>query len=87
VGNIDVLGNLLGRQGDDVVVGLYKDARTKNVITEFTSVLSAPADPPQHKTILHIRITDKVLPGVYRLIYTVNGQQAKHSPQVTLDLP
>jgi hypothetical protein len=87
VGNINIVGNLLGRQGDDVVVGLYRDARTTNVITKFTSIASTPPAPPQHNVILQISITDKVLPGVYRLIYTVNGQQAKSSPQVRLDVP
>lgn len=86
-GNITIFGSLLGRQDDDVVAGLYNDGSTTNILTDFASITSTPSDPPQHNVILQIGITDRVLPGVYRLIYTVNGQQAKNSPQIRLDLP
>jgi hypothetical protein len=91
-GDIDVLGNLLGRQidgyNDDVVAGLFKNGRTTNVLTEFTAIPSTlPTEMPQHNVILHIQNTDRVIPGTYRLIYTVNGQQAMNSTEVRLELP
>jgi len=91
-GDIDILGNLLGRQNenvkDDVVAGLFRDGKTTNVLTEFTAIPSTqPGELPQRNVILHIQISDKVVPEIYRLIYTVNGQQAMNSPEVRLELP
>jgi uncharacterized protein DUF4255/IPT/TIG domain-containing protein len=86
-GNIDVLGNLLGRETDDVVVGLYKNGRTTNVLTEIIANPTPPPSPPQHSIRLPIRSANRVEPDNYRLIYTVNGEQAKSSPLVRLDTP
>jgi hypothetical protein len=86
-GNIDVIGNLLGREEDDVVVGLYKNGKTTNVLTEIIANPTPPPSPPQHKVRLPIRSANRVAPDNYRLIYTVNGEQAKNSPVVTLDVP
>ena len=86
-GNIDMLGNLLGRIEDDVIVGLYKDGKTTNVLTEIIVNPTSPLSSPQHSVRLPIRSANKVTPDTYRLIYTVNGEQAKSSPLVRLDTP
>jgi Pvc16 N-terminal domain len=91
-GNIDVVGNLLGRKNadvvvDDVVVGLYKNGETTNVLTKFEIPPVPLPGPPQHSVRLPIDIKDDVVAGTYRIIYTVNGQQAKNSPEVILDTP
>jgi hypothetical protein len=84
-GNIEVLGNLLGRIEDDVVVGLYKNGKTTNVLTEIIATPTSPPSPPQRSIRLPIRSANMVTPDTYRLIYTVNGEQAKSSPLVRLD--
>jgi Pvc16 N-terminal domain len=86
-GNIDVIGNLLGRNIDDVIVGLYKNGSTTNVLTNFIVNPSPFPSPPQHSVRLKISKENKVEPDSYRLIYTVNGQQAKDSFLVRLNTP
>jgi len=91
-GKIDVLGNLLGRIEndvvmDDVVIGLYKNGKTTNVLTDIIANPTPSPSAPQHSIRLPIISANRVEPDTYRLIYTVNGEQAKSSPLVRLDTP
>jgi Pvc16 N-terminal domain len=79
LGNLNLEGFLLGTASDDVFVALYQNGKTVRVFDEFVEI--APAPPAQ--TQLRVQITD-TLPGIYRVILRVNGQQAQNSPEVTI---
>lgn len=88
-GTIILDGTLLGTDKDDIIVSLYQNGK---VVKFFEVTADPPPDPPtpppiQKQLILKIEEDDKVLPGTYRVILSVNGQQAKNSPQVELTVP
>lgn len=81
-GKINLQGFLLGRNEDDVFVALYnEDGKTVKVFDELIPVIS------QMQTQLPIKSADAVPQGIYRLILRVNGQQARNSPEVRLEVP
>jgi hypothetical protein len=90
VGTIELNGTLLGTYKDIIMVALYQDGK---VVKSFEIVLESPeeptlpTDPIQTQLILNIAADDEVIPGTYRVILLVNGQQAKNSPQVELTVP
>jgi Pvc16 N-terminal domain len=79
LGNLNLEGFLLGTASDDVFVALYQNGKTVRVFDQFVEILPAP--PAQ--TQLRVQITD-TLPGTYRVILRVNGQQAQNSPEVII---
>ncbi|MGL5058417.1 MAG: DUF4255 domain-containing protein [Microcoleus sp.] len=79
LGNLNLEGFLLGTASDDVFVALYKNGKTVKIFDEFVEI----APPPPAQTQLRVQVTD-TLPGIYRVILRVNGQQAQNSPEVTV---
>ena len=84
-GNIDLTGVLLGTTGDDVTVALYRLGAAAGYFDTF--VHTSPLGAPQTQMSLIMTAAQAVLPGTYRVILRVNGQQAKKSPEVTLVVP
>ena len=83
--NIDLTGKLLGRDSDTVCVALYQEGKTvKTFDYEFESL-----DPPSTTSVLMRRRLkihdDAVPPGRYRVILSVNHQQARNSPEILLE--
>jgi hypothetical protein len=81
-GLLTLNGVLLGGEGDDIRVALYRDGRVVKSFDEFTVV---PAQDRLDLTIPTVDTVDTVPGGTYRIILRVNGQQAKDSPEV--DIP
>lgn len=84
--DLTLTGKLLGTDKDDIIISFYKDGKVQH----FVEVVGVdPTDPPPIQTQLKVEITKdhKIFPGIYRLILTVNGQQAKSSPQLDLEVP
>lgn len=87
-GAIDLEGVLLGTDGDDAVLALYRDGAVVQMVTTFTDVPAAPPGAPaQTQRRAAMTEDDAVPPGRYRVILRVNGQQARMSPTVTLTAP
>ncbi len=90
-GEIDLTGRLLATATDDIFVALYIDGVTERVMDEvfdFTVVQpSSPPVPPFSRVRLKMKEADAVLPGKYRVILRVNGQQAKNSPELEVPSP
>jgi hypothetical protein len=84
---IDLDGVLLGKPDDDCFLALYRDGETVRLFDTFTDE-ATPAPPPpvpaQSEKTLEMTIDDSVPVGDYLVIYRVNGQQALHSPTVSL---
>jgi hypothetical protein len=76
---LNLEGFLLGKASDDVFVALYQNGKTVRVFDKFVEI--GPDIPAQ--TQLRVEITDP-LPGIYRVILRVNGQQAQNSPEVVI---
>lgn len=78
-GNINMTGSLLGREGDDIFVALYKDGK-------IVSIFDGPFTFTPDQSVLTLQIADSspVPSGKYRIIFRINGQQAKNSPEVNL---
>lgn len=81
VGHIDFTGTLLGTENDDILAALYKDGA---IVKVFESLTHTSMPPLQTKVRLAITDADKIAPDNYRVIYRVNGEQAKNSPMVEL---
>ncbi len=78
-------GFLLGNDDDDVYVALYKDGAT---VASFDEVTDPTGPPPPPQTSKRVSIPAPGVPeDVYRVIVRVNGQQARHSPELDLTLP
>lgn len=80
-GNILLTGVLLGGANDDIFIALYKDGK---VVKLFDGLDKLTVTPTQSTLTLAMPQADAVLPGKYRVILRVNGQQAKNSPEVEL---
>jgi hypothetical protein len=78
-GLLTLNGVLLGGEGDDITVALYRDGGVVRAFDEFTVVLA------QDELVLTMPAADAVPGGKYRTILRVNGQQAQDSPEV--DIP
>jgi hypothetical protein len=76
-GNLTLKGILLGTEKDDIIVSFYRDG---NVV----SFIEGTGTPSQKVLNIQIKASHRVLPGIYRVILWVNGQQAKSSPEVSL---
>jgi len=85
IGNINMEGKLLGREGDDIFVGLYRDGAIVKLLDDGFNFPAGPADAAnQLQLTLVIQHGDTVPPGRYRVILRVNGQQATTSPEIDL---
>lgn len=80
-GNIVMTGTLLGGHSDDIFVATYQDGR---IVKLFDGSDRLTVTAEQTSLTLAIPEADAVLPGRYRIILRVNGQQAKNSPEVEL---
>ncbi len=79
-GKLALTGILLGTEKDDIIVSFYRDGK----VVAFIEVTGAA---PQNQLDVQIEASHKILPGIYRVILSVNGQQAKSSPEVSLTVP
>lgn len=80
-GNIDLTGELLGTDEDDVFVALYQNGRVVKLFDELATLT-----PQTHRRV-PIKQENPIPAGKYRVILRVNGQQAKNSPEVDLIVP
>jgi Pvc16 N-terminal domain len=81
VAQLELDGQLLGRDEDDVVVALYRDGTT---VRAYDQVVDAPGDPPP-QTLRRVPLAgDPLDTGDYRVVLRVNGQQARQSPEVPI---
>jgi hypothetical protein len=80
-GTIDLTGILLGSDQDDVFLALYRDGA---VARTFDVFVRPAGPPPQTQMQLQITAGAQVPPGAYRVIFRVNGQQARTSPEILL---
>ncbi len=80
-GNIVMMGTLLGRAEDDIFVALYRDGQ---IVKVYDAPFTFAADQSSLTLQLPNSQSAAVLPGRYRVILRINGQQAKNSPQVDL---
>jgi hypothetical protein len=77
VGGLTLTGMLLGTDDDDILVALHRDGR----IVRAFDVVTTSAD--QH-TLAVASLGTGLAAGDYRVILSVNSQQARSSPTVTL---
>jgi hypothetical protein len=80
---IDLGGRLLGRLADDAIAVLLRNGVTYGPYDRFVD----PTVPPtvaQSERQLQIPVVPALAHGGYRLILSVNGQQARNSPVVNL---
>jgi len=77
-GPVDLTGELLGTDGDDIIVAFYRDGAVVLSIDVVTT------NAAQTSLTLAITTAMPLMPGEYRVILRVNGQQAKNSPGLTL---
>jgi hypothetical protein len=84
---INLTGVLLGKRDDDCFLALYRDGETLRLLDNFTDE-ATPAPPPpvpaQSAKSLEMVSEESVPVGDYRVIYRVNGQQARSSPVISL---
>lgn len=85
-GEIDLTGYLLATEHDDILVALYREGKTVRVLdSAFDFTVPQPPPPSLHTRIrLKMKELDAVPQGIYRVIFRVNGQQARNSPEVNL---
>ena len=80
---VNLTGRLLGTDDDDVIAAVRRNGVTYGPFDRFVP----PAVPPviaQSERQLQIPATEPLPAGSYRLILRVNGQQARHSPEIIL---
>jgi hypothetical protein len=77
-GPVSLTGELLGTAEDDIIVAFYRDGAVALRIDVVTT------NAGQTALTLAITATAPLAPGDYWVILRVNGQQAKHSPRITL---
>jgi len=85
--NIDITGTLLGTDSDDVMVSLYRDGKVVRSFDVFKAIPhpgSHPPVPAQSELRVAMEENDAVQAGEYRIIFRVNGMQAKNSPKIDL---
>lgn len=80
---INLTGTLLGKTtDDDFYLALFKDGATVKLFDALTD--TSPAAQPQTKRQLQMTQPDAVPPGNYKVLYRVNGQQARRSFAIDL---
>lgn len=81
-GFIDMTGILLGEEKDDIYTALYTEGKIIAFLDEFVEPDPPPVEP---QTRIRLRMREPVPPGTYLVILKVNGQQARNSPEVTIE--
>lgn len=85
--NIDITGNLLGTESDDVMLSLYRDGKVVRSFDVFEAIPHSGSPPPvpaQSELRVAMEEKDAVPQGTYRIIFRVNGMQARDSPEIDL---
>lgn len=82
-GDVKLEGKLLGSGTDDIIVYFYRSEKVENFIDGII-----PKKPSADQTQWYLEITKDhlILPGTYRLFLVVNGQQARKSSVVKLEV-
>lgn len=80
---LDLVGQLLGRDADDVFVALYQAGQTIRLSDEVLTPNPPPATAQTQRQ-ARFRAPQPLPSGTYRVILRVNGQQARRSLEVTL---
>jgi hypothetical protein len=80
---LDLVGQLLGRDADDVFVALYQAGQTIRLSDEVITLTPPPATAQSQRQ-ARFRAPQPLPSGTYRVILRVNGQQARRSLEVTL---
>jgi hypothetical protein len=86
-GFVDLDGELLGTNEDDLFVALYAGGRTVVMLDRQVTPPTPPPPPPvppQARASVELPEALAVAPGIYRVIVRVNGQQARNSPPLAL---
>ncbi|MBD2232776.1 Pvc16 family protein [Phormidium tenue] len=83
-GVLTLTGRLLGTADDDIFVALYRAGTTVQVFDTAEPVVPPPPITLQTQLRVPIRTVDAAPVAGDRIILRVNGQQANHSPLVTL---
>ncbi len=83
-GTFEVQGTFLGDEAADVFVALYAQGRVVQLLSDVSDVGGAPV---QTRKLVTIPERQAVPPGKYRVIVSVNGSQARQSPELELALP
>ena len=81
---LNLQGQLLGRDEDDVFVALYQAGKTKYLTDDVITLAVPPPPPLQTNRRVRIQSPQPIPPGNYRVILRVNGQQAMRSPGVVI---
>lgn len=83
-GDLQLSGNLLGTDADDVIVTLLDNNGV--AVRQFDTVVPtvAPAPPPWQQTLGVPGVAAAVGAGTFLVVLRVNGQQARSSPRVTV---
>lgn len=76
-GTISLTGQLLGRAGDYLELGLLNQAGVAMIIDRRDPGFSAPADQSAQQLLMHA--AEAVPPGVYTAVFRVNGAQARQA--------
>ncbi len=80
---IDIAGKLLGRDdSDEIYLALYRDGSIVKLFDASTN--TSPAGAPQTQRRFAMQKADAVPPGLYRVLYRVNGQQARQALVIDL---
>jgi hypothetical protein len=82
-GDVKLEGKLLGTGTDDIIVYFYRSDKVETFIDGIV-----PKKPSGNQTQWYLEITKDhlILPGTYRLFLVVNGQQARKSSVVKLEV-
>jgi Pvc16 N-terminal domain len=79
---IVITGRLLGKDADDFYLALFRDGETVKLFDALTD--TSPPGSPQTSRQFVMQKADAVPPGKYLVLYRVNGQQARQSPEIDL---
>jgi hypothetical protein len=82
-GDVKLEGKLLGTTKDDIIVLFHRNGK---VVAFIDGVVPKDASGDQTGWKLEIKKKHKIRPGTYRLFLVVNGQRARKSPQVKLEV-
>jgi hypothetical protein len=85
IGTLQATGILLGKDVDDIQVAFYAGGKVVYVI-DVQAPIPTGAPPASEQTSLTVALTpnDALPAGSYRIIWRVNGQQARNSPTLVL---
>ncbi len=83
-GEFRIDGTFLGSATDDVFVALHNGSRA---VAVFDDLRDPPGVPAQTQRVVSVPESLAIPAGTYRVIVSVNGQQARQSPELTLNAP